>query len=136
MRSRNKKHTHMHAYIYISYIYIIKTHTRTHTHIHTHPPTHPHTHTHTHTHMYICFYIHAMKKPSVHHLHHVPKCFSCHKAILMMTARPHCFHDYICGMRLLLLQDITPFSHMHPLLSTTNHLGIRPYMILQFYLIV
>ena len=31
----------------------------------------------------------------VHHVHHVPKCMSCHKAILVITGRAHCFHDCI-----------------------------------------
>ena len=29
----------------------------------------------------------------VHHVHHVPKCMSCHKAIVVITGRAHCFHD-------------------------------------------
>ena len=29
------------------------------------------------------------------HAHHVPKCMSCHKAIVVITGRAHCFHDYI-----------------------------------------
>ena len=28
-------------------------------------------------------------------LHHVPKCMSCHKAIVVITGRAHCFHDYV-----------------------------------------
>ena len=28
-------------------------------------------------------------------VHHVPKCMSCHKAILVITGRAHCFHDCI-----------------------------------------
>ena len=27
--------------------------------------------------------------------HHMPKCMSCHKAIVVITGRAHCFHDYI-----------------------------------------
>ena len=26
-------------------------------------------------------------------VHDVPKCMSCHKAIVMITGRAHCFHD-------------------------------------------
>ena len=26
---------------------------------------------------------------------HVPKCLSCHKAIVVITERAYCFHDYI-----------------------------------------
>ena len=28
-------------------------------------------------------------------VHHVPKCMSCHKAIVVITGGAHCFHDYI-----------------------------------------
>ena len=28
-------------------------------------------------------------------VHHVAKCMSCHKAIVMITGKAHCFHDYI-----------------------------------------
>ena len=28
-------------------------------------------------------------------VHRVPKCMSCHKAIVVITGRAHCFHDYI-----------------------------------------
>ena len=28
-------------------------------------------------------------------IHHLPKCMSCHKAIVVITGRAHCFHDYI-----------------------------------------
>ena len=28
-------------------------------------------------------------------VHHVPKCMSCHKAIVVITGRAHCFHDNI-----------------------------------------
>ena len=28
-------------------------------------------------------------------VHHVPKCISCHKAIVVITGRTHCFHDCI-----------------------------------------
>ena len=41
----------------------------------------------------------------VHHVtvHHVPKCMSCHKAIVVITGRAHCFHDYIYITPILLL---------------------------------
>ena len=29
------------------------------------------------------------------HLGHVPKCMCCHKFIVVITGRAHCFHDYI-----------------------------------------
>ena len=44
-----------------------------------------------------------MKELSVHHINQVLKCLSCQKAILVMTGRVHCFHDYICVMSILLL---------------------------------
>ena len=28
-------------------------------------------------------------------IHHVPKCMSCHKAIVVITGRAHCLHDFI-----------------------------------------
>ena len=36
-------------------------------------------------------------------VHHVPKCMSCHKAIVVITGRAHCFHDYIYITLVLLL---------------------------------
>ena len=48
-----------------------------------------------------------MKKLSVHQTHHVPKCLSFHKVILVMTGRTNCFHDYICAMPILVLQDLS-----------------------------
>ena len=32
-----------------------------------------------------------------------PKCMSCHKAIVVITGRAHCFHDYIYITLILLL---------------------------------
>ena len=34
---------------------------------------------------------------------YVPKCMSCHKAIVVITGRAHCFHDYIYITPILLL---------------------------------
>ena len=39
-------------------------------------------------------------------VHHVPKCMSCHKAIVVITRRAHCFHDNIYSMLILLLWDL------------------------------
>ena len=36
-------------------------------------------------------------------VHHVPKCMSCHKGIVVITERAHCFHDYIYIKPVLLL---------------------------------
>ena len=35
-------------------------------------------------------------------VHHVPKCVSCHKAIVVITGSVHCFHDKIYMLILLL----------------------------------
>ena len=35
------------------------------------------------------------KKKKKNTVHHVPKCMSCHKAIVVITGRAHSFHDYI-----------------------------------------
>ena len=45
----------------------------------------------------------TMCPPGYHHksfvatqtVHHVPKCMSCHKAIVVITGRAHCFYDNI-----------------------------------------
>ena len=44
-----------------------------------------------------------------HFMHHIPmpKCMSCHKAILVITGRARCFHDYISITSILLLQDLS-----------------------------
>ena len=39
----------------------------------------------------------------VTNVHHVPKCMSCHKAIVVITGRVYCFHDYIYITAILLL---------------------------------
>ena len=36
-------------------------------------------------------------------VHHVPKCMSCHKAIVVIIGRAHCFHDFIYITPILLL---------------------------------
>ena len=36
-------------------------------------------------------------------VHHVPKCMSCHKAIVVIPGRAHCFQDYIYITLILLL---------------------------------
>ena len=46
----------------------------------------------------------TMCPPGYHHTTtHVPKCMSCHKAIVVITGSAHCFHDYIYIMLILLL---------------------------------
>ena len=46
--------------------------------------------THTHTHTYI--YIQGTHMMYIITVHRVPKCMSCHKAIVVITERAHCFH--------------------------------------------
>ena len=47
----------------------------------------------------IYFIMKTMCLPGYHHngfvATHVPKCMSCHKAIVVITGRAHCFHDNI-----------------------------------------
>ena len=46
--------------------------------------------------MYIYIYVYKNKHTCKHiYIHHVPKCMSCHKAIVVITGRAHCFHDNI-----------------------------------------
>ena len=40
-------------------------------------------------------FLSTIKRVNVHTIHHVPKCLSCHKGILVINGRPDCFHDYI-----------------------------------------
>ena len=57
-------------------------------------------------------------------VHHVPKCMSCHKAIVVITGGAHCFHDYIyilrsscfCEIELKFLINnfnVSQFHHSH-----------------------
>ena len=52
--------------------------------------------------IYIYIYIYAQVPNHVHifdynhnHIYNEPKCMSCHKAIVMIIGRVHCFHN-IC----------------------------------------
>ena len=38
-----------------------------------------------------------------HDVHHVLKCMSCHKTIVVITGRAHCFHDCVYITPILLL---------------------------------
>ena len=42
----------------------------------------------------------------------VSKCVSCHKAIVVVTRRAHCFHDYIYIMPILLLCTLYVMNHL------------------------
>ena len=56
----------------------------------------------------------------IHHtqsVHDVPKCMSCHKDIVVITARAHCFHDSIYIMLILQLWDLSTLcvvDHLWP----------------------
>ena len=54
-------------------------------------------------------------------VHHVPKCMSCHKAIVVITGRAHCFHDNIYITLILLLWDLST-------LCVVDHLYIYIYI--------
>ena len=42
--------------------------------------------------MYVCIYnMKTVCPPSYHH--NVPKCMSCHKTIVVITGKAHCFYD-------------------------------------------
>ena len=52
-------------------------------------------------------------------VHHVPKCMSCYKAIVVITGRAHCFHDCIYVTPILLLWDLSTLcgmDHLWPLI--------------------
>ena len=68
------------------------------------------TYMYSYIHIYICLYIHTyisymyiyvyaimktMCPPGYQTVHHVPKCMSCHRAIVVITGRAHSFHDCI-----------------------------------------
>ena len=65
--------------------------------------------------IYIYIYIY------VHH-HHTSKCLSCHKAIVVITRKAHCFHDKIYIILILLLWDLRTLcvvDHLWPLIYFT-----------------
>ena len=81
--------------------------------------------------MLSCTYVimKTMCPPSYHHngfmATHVlrqirmPKCMSCHKAIVLITGRTHCFHDNIYITLILPLLDLSTLSvvdHLRPLI--------------------
>ena len=46
--------------------------------------------------MYVCMYVYI-----------IYRCMSCHKAIVMIAGRAHCFHDCIHITPILLLRDLS-----------------------------
>ena len=57
-------------------------------------------------------------------VHHVPKCMSCCRAILVITGRAHCFHDCIYTYNMYIYISITPILLLWDLstLSVVDHL--------------
>ena len=52
-------------------------------------------------------------------VHHMPKCMSCRNAIVVVTRRTHCFHDYIYITPIFLLWDLSTLyvvDHIWPLI--------------------
>ena len=69
--------------------------------------------------IYIYGIMKTMCPPSYHHHGFVPKCMSCHKAIVVITGRAHCFHDYIYIALILILWDLSTLcvvDHLWPLI--------------------
>ena len=70
-------------------------------------------------------------------VHHVPKCISCHKAIVVITGRAHCFHECIYIMPIFLLWDLnTQCSVCHASLMTTYDLLCMYSLLLIFCMLV
>ena len=55
----------------------------------------------------VFFNLFTLYTMSILYIYHVPKCMSCHKAIVVITGRAHCFHDYIYITPILLLWDLS-----------------------------
>ena len=53
--------------------------------------------------IYIFVYVYEHHASCVSTVHHVPKFMSCHKTILVITGREHCFHDCISITSIVLL---------------------------------
>ena len=83
----------------------------------------------THVYVYICIcallVITTMALSQLMYLgttvDHVPKCMRCHKTIVAMTGRIHCFHDYIYITPILLWRDLSTLCVRAKRLETTLH---------------
>ena len=66
-----------------------------------------------------CTYIYILNIYIYIYVYHVPKCMNCHKAVVVLTGRAHCFHDNIYVMLNLLLRDLAfcvswiTYDHLH-----------------------
>ena len=67
-------------------------------------------------------------------VHHVPKCMSCHKAIVVITGRAHCFHDYIFTYIYYAHPASVRFEHSvcrGSLMTTYDHLYIYTHTLIK-----
>ena len=46
-------------------------------------------------------------------VHHVPKCMSCHKVIVVITGRAHCFHDCIYIMLTYITYSMIAYIYIY-----------------------
>ena len=72
-------------------------------------------------------------------VHHVPKCMSWHKPILVITGRTHCFHDCIYITLILLLWDLSTLCVVDPswpLMITYISISISISIYLSIYLYI
>ena len=62
----------------------------------------------------------------MHWAHHVPKCMSCHKAIVVITGRAHYFHDciYMCK---------TTYTYIHLYIVTSSNFVCRDRTVFYFF---
>ena len=93
---------HIYFHIYILYIYIyanIYTYTYIHIYINGHTWSTTHRVLKSHSRKMSEIYMQSWKQCGLSVItkvtHHVPKCMSCHKVIVVITRRAHCFYDCI-----------------------------------------
>ena len=44
------------------------------------------------------------------YIYNAPKCMSCHKAIVVITGRAHCFHDYMYIYIIYIYNEVRVFQ--------------------------
>ena len=66
-------------------------------------------------------------------VHHVLKCLSCHKAIVVITGRVHCFYDCIHITSILLLWDLSTLRVVDHLWPVINNVYIYIYTYIHLY---
>ena len=69
-------------------------------------------------------------------VHHVPKCMSCHKAIVVITGRAHCFHDCIYIYYAHLASVRFEHSVCRGSLMTTYNINIYIYIFILFIIYI